>query len=442
MRYISGKEINKVLSLYEGNQKEIFNAFSSSKSGEWYKFINDQALLRMITPVQSHLISKIIDTKNDILYGRMVQEENVDRDFLYELETLLQLFGEVMVTWDKLDGVLYPRLYVGKQMDFHETFTGDFLWHKAHEIYTHDMVEYKFEKHYEVLKNGKTRQTNRLFKGEKEVHLNTIWETRNLPKIKIWNNKPAFIFRTNHKLDRVVGLVQLVDEVLSFLSLATRQSAPTIYVSEDLIMENGSDESVDKQYDPVEMLKNRMYGMMKLPYVEERMQKVDLEQPRIETKTYEAVRMIALTEILGIVGISEATWAYDKVGERTSGESIMQRERLTLRTRHSLITERKQALISMYKELGIDTVFDFGNYDVALNGDNLIKLSVVVDKEHLSLRTFLEQGFPLWSEERVTIEMARIEEDKKRNNKEEVKDLIRVEEIENEGSGINNESIE
>lgn len=343
MRYTSAKELNKTLALYNGNLKDIFSAFNSSKTGEWYKFVNDDPLLNMLSPVQSHLMSKIVDTKNDILYGKLVKEDKVDKEFLNNLETMLQLFGEVLVTWDKLDGELYPRLYVGTQKEYHETFTGDFLWHKAYETYTHGMVEFKFEKHYEVLKNGKTRQTNKLFKGKKEVPLTTIWQTKHLPKVKIWNHKPAFLFRTNHKLDKIVGLVQVVDEVLSFLALATRQSAPTIYISEDLIMENGNDESVDKQYDPVETLRNRMYGFMKLPYVDEKMQKVDLEQPKIETKTYEQVRMIVIKEILGIVGISEATWAYDKVGERTSGESLVQRERLTLRTRSHLINERKDA---------------------------------------------------------------------------------------------------
>lgn len=419
MKYLSAKEQTKLLALYDGDLKDIFEAFNTSKEGEWYKFINDQALLGLVNPLQSQMVTKVISTINDIIYGKLVIEDGLDKEFLIELETLLQLFGEVLVTWDKIDGEFFPKFYIGGQVDYHETYNGRFMYHTAREYFkTEDFKEYVFEKHYEHVGEGSI-QSNSLYLKQgnslRKVPLSTIPETTGLPEQVKWEHKTSFIFRTDNRLSKIINLVQLIDETLTYMNLSSRISAPTTYVSSDIALQYANGESVDKQYTPAELIKQRIWGVIDVPYVEGQRQSVEMHQPEIKVENYIAIKQQATREILGIIGISESTWGYDDVGERTSADSIREREKLTLRTRERLLLERRDGLMNMFNALGKNFKLDFGNYTDVMNGDNLIKLAVVVEKGFLSEKTFLEQGFPLWSEARVQEELERIKKMKSTN---------------------------
>jgi len=134
---------------------------------------------------------------------------------------------------------------------------------------------------------------------------------------------------------------------------------------------------------------------MKIPTIEDGKQQIDVVQTKVMAEEYQKVIDSATKQVLSIVGLSAITIEDDSISAATSGASLAEREKLTIRTRNAIIQERKEQLENMFIELGYhDFDIDFGTFGSSISPDTMLALNQMIKDDNISKRTALKLLFP------------------------------------------------
>lgn len=366
----------KLDALYHNDIEKIFKAYESCSQGEWYKWINDKRLLAIISPIKSNTVSKIVDTICNIVYEDVrIGDNNLNLKLkdLYEIETKLQLNGEIAIEW-------IPEVNNGTTTWNYEIFHEEKYFQEEEDCFT--FIRYYGENCEYMLQTMHIGNTilNELYKIDNEkmtkVDLNSIEETKDIVEEIVIPNvtQTAFKFKTKNKLKDAIDWVLMIDEAMTFLNLGVRSSGNALAIEEDV----GTTVGLNNPGTVVnQIIKDRMLGILKLP--NQQGTGIESIQGEVLTEQYKEVRAIAIQEVLSIMGISMASYDYTNIGANASGEAISQRKDLTRRTRSWLINEREEQYMSMYEALGVSYDIAFATFKDMLPLDEQLKVMALVN---------------------------------------------------------------
>lgn len=422
---------NKLNALNSGDLDIIYNVYNGSKTGSWYKFINDDLLLDFVTPVQSDTVNKVLNTLLSVLYSDIsITYDNTDsitsflnEKFFEDLEKQLQLHGEMLLSFEFKDGIKYPVFlrpheYVSKFNNFGLTTS-----YNKYFNFEFDEVHYVLET---IMYTGVNRIEYYVFEKEKiewsKVN-GTAYSLKDLFEYEIFDNfidylgirqfytlhhKFAYRLETDFKFSKVVSLVELIDEALTFIKLGTRQSAPSIYIPEDISFDCENGECEDN---PIAILKARMTGIVKYPTVpgSEGNQRVDIIQANVDIDGFRHVIENAREEIFSIVGLSKDTMEANLDDAGNGYNSQMEREKLTIRTRNKLITERKRQLTDIFNDMGVTNFdMDFATFGSNISPELLLALNTLEESSNMSKEVMVKLMYPQWNKTQVDEEIERL----------------------------------
>lgn len=406
---------NELWSLYTGDLKLIEDAFKNkSRVTQWYSLVFENGFRDSITPIQSDVVRRLINSINDIAYSKVEFKvnESVDldiMDFVKTLEKSLQLFSEVGVRWSLVDGKYIPKIYVNDLFDYKQT-EFSIESHYYYHYYT-EKINNQTEQYMLTTTIDGYFESNELFHLRNQkwipVPIDTLDYLAEIPEEFNHGKETSFIISYDSGFNNIISLVELMDEALSYMGHGTLLSMPRTYMPEDVAMKSGTDKSVDKQSGLVSTLKTLVCNVIKVPYLDNNYQKIDTEQPVIQVDNYEKVKDTALREILNIIGISPVSLGVESLSANTSGESINAREKQTERFRDNLLSLRIPQLKKMFEAVGLVVDITIKPFNESVDVIAMEKLGKLVDNGDLSKYTYLKLSFPHWDEKQIQDELTK-----------------------------------
>lgn len=415
----------KLYALYTGVDEYLKEAFNKANDNDWYRLAYNNDVIKSMSLVKTNTTKKVIDTINSLLYKGITfnGEENFEMEtFVEEVETALQLFGEIAVKWArvKVDNKLkwVPEIYV-EDTFYYDSDRFNIFNHYYPKFYikTNDNGE---EIKYKLITTvDRTKVFNELFKyqegnayGEQKgwvkVELTEIVETQDLVEKIDHGFETSFILKTNNKLASCITLLQAIDMVMSYHLQSARKLLPIDYIPVDKVLQAGSNKPIDQQFSAVRNNINAILGYSLISTSDEQKQFVKREQSQIDTSAFIEIKKELIKEILTNVGLSEKDYNFDNIGANSSAESIRERGELSRNTREVLLKQRKKQFEYMFEQLPVNITMEFSSETYTFNVESIFKLSQVVDKGDLSKYTFLKLSFPHWSEEEIQKELTRL----------------------------------
>ncbi len=395
----------KLKTLYDGNLKNIFKAYASDSTGSWYKFANDQKVLDIVVPTQSDIVARTLNTIVELMYSDATitkNEDNITIDTLKYLEKVVQLNGEciVMVDYDSIArqrvlSIMSPDEYdktidnIGNLYTFHTYFDfedNDTEYRLENIRYANrNVMEYLVYEAQDFNKSPEERNYLDLSAFSHLFNLAPVYEAQ--------GHKFAYHFSTDYKFKKILPMVEVLDEALTYTRLATRLSIPTSYIPEDIAQMTF--DGNEKQ--PVDFLYDRLCGFTKIVTIDADKQKVDVDNPGLKSEDYKAVFAMYQNEILSTVGVSSASINSSNIDAQNPSMMVSaEREKLSVRTRNSLIQERKIQLHDMFIDLFGSTIpeINFANFGVNIEPNMLNSLNTMINNNNISKETALKLLFP------------------------------------------------
>lgn len=423
------KQRQKVKALYNGNIDQIFEVYSSENTGSWYKFANDSRLLNLSSPLKSDMIAKTLNTLTDLIYSdATISSNNIGFRIktLIDIEKVLQLNGEVIITVDWIGGT---RKFTTLSPDEYEVEFDEFGFPTEYHIFS----EFEYEDETYILENVRYVDKNimRYYvyvdreRGSEEINylnINQFYDVLGIRELYTAPHKFVYKLETEYRYGKIVELVELLDQTLTYINLSTRQSIPTTYLPEDVaesIMLDDIDVDPENPFSPVDFKSNvdvsvdslyqRLCGIMKVPTLSDGQQKIDVVAPIVQAESYENVYRIALNELLSILGISAGTLNSTilQSGQGTN-ELNTEEEKLSIKTRNALIVERKEQFKTIFEDIGEEITIDFANFGVNIEPTLLTALNELVNSNNMSKETMISLIFPHWEQHKVNEEIDRL----------------------------------
>ena len=367
-KYIEGKV------WYEGDEDAIAEFYDNIQCGRATRKYFYKNLFGDDTITHSGLPKKVSDTMARLIFGPGLQiaakeeDEELNEDIQKTLDTIMKENkmnsqhneGGVVESWGSkfaykisfdsdlsnyvIIELIEPQNYDtvknrGRIQEFHfyEDFNEGKQNYRLVEIYGINYIDYKLFKVKD--KYGPTADY-------KEVPLNSTAYTQDYERFEFDGDFIMAAEKTNKTIcgeSDYKGLYSefdALDRAWSNFTQAIQDGQTDIYIPEEYqpMSENGA-------YLPLRL--NKKYMAVKKVSADD-IQKIQYEQPSLRTDEYTTAIDAIGTNILSSVGISPTTIDDGNIGANASGDSIREREKLSLRTRDSKIEQWEEFLEDFY----------------------------------------------------------------------------------------------